>query len=92
MVGQEPPKETLDRIREAKKHPIVYDEDCPELTDEELAEFHPVNGMTWAERAQSMRSKQSEIRREIHYLIEEIPDSSLSALKPLLELLADEER
>jgi hypothetical protein len=26
-------------IREAAKHPIVFDEDCPELTDEELAEF-----------------------------------------------------
>jgi len=26
-----------------EQHPIVYDEDCPELTDEQLAEFHAVH-------------------------------------------------
>jgi len=29
----------LKRIKEASRHPIVYDEDCPESTDEDLAEF-----------------------------------------------------
>jgi hypothetical protein len=38
-AGARPTKEQLQRIREAAKHPIVFDEDCPELTDEELAEF-----------------------------------------------------
>ncbi len=30
-------------IAALKNRPIVYDEDCPELTDEELKEFKPVN-------------------------------------------------
>ena len=30
-------------IRALKNRPIVYDEDCPELTDEELKEFRRVN-------------------------------------------------
>ncbi|MDR1323383.1 MAG: BrnA antitoxin family protein [Candidatus Margulisbacteria bacterium] len=37
--GDRPTKKQLMEIREAAKHPIVFDEDCPELTDEELAEF-----------------------------------------------------
>jgi hypothetical protein len=30
-------------LNEAAKRPITFDEDCPELTDEQLAEFRPVN-------------------------------------------------
>ena len=30
-------------IRALKDRPIVYDEDCPRLTPEELKEFRPVN-------------------------------------------------
>lgn len=30
--GQKPTKEQLEEVREAAKRPIVYDEDCPELT------------------------------------------------------------
>jgi hypothetical protein len=41
----------------ARKLPFVYDPECPPLTDEELAEFHPVNGMTWEERARLMRER-----------------------------------
>lgn len=37
--GDRPTLAQLKRIREASRRPIVYDEDCPELTDEELAEF-----------------------------------------------------
>ncbi len=36
--------------------PIFYDDDCPELTDEQLAEFQPVNG-TWEERNERMRKR-----------------------------------
>jgi hypothetical protein len=43
------------RIQEATKYPIAYDRDCPELTDAQLAEFRPINGMTREERAQRMR-------------------------------------
>lgn len=30
--GQKPTEEQLQEIREAKKHPIVFDEDSPELS------------------------------------------------------------
>ena len=60
-VGQKPTEEELKRIRneidEAQKHPIVYTDDCPQLTDEQLAEFRPANYATWEERAQAMREK-----------------------------------
>ena len=47
--------EQIAEIREAAKHPIVFDEDCPELTDEQLAQFQPVNFATWEERNRAMR-------------------------------------
>ena len=37
--GDKLTSEQLKRIRAAAKRPIVFDEDCPELTDAELAEF-----------------------------------------------------
>ncbi|GHV27032.1 hypothetical protein AGMMS4952_08070 [Spirochaetia bacterium] len=44
------------RLDEAAKRPINYTKDCPQLTDEQLAEFRPANGMTWEERAQAIRA------------------------------------
>lgn len=41
--GQKPTPEQLEEIRALKNRPIVFDEDCPELTDEELKEFRRVN-------------------------------------------------
>jgi len=42
-VGQKPSREEMKRIRaelkEAAKHPIVYTDDCPELSPEALKEF-----------------------------------------------------
>ena len=38
-VGQKPTKEQKQRIREAMKRPIVYDDDAPELTDEQYKAF-----------------------------------------------------
>lgn len=37
--GQKPTKEELEQIREAAKRPIVFDEDCPELSDEMIQKF-----------------------------------------------------
>jgi hypothetical protein len=48
--------EQLARIKEAEKHPIVFDKDCPELTDEQLAEFMPANFATWEERDAAMKA------------------------------------
>ncbi|GMO45247.1 MAG: hypothetical protein Pg6C_07250 [Treponemataceae bacterium] len=42
-------------IREAAKRPYVYDPDCPLLTEEQLAEFRPVNFATNEERLEAMR-------------------------------------
>jgi hypothetical protein len=47
--------EQIIEVRTAAHRPYTYDPDCPLLTDEQLAEFHPVNGMTWEERARAMR-------------------------------------
>jgi hypothetical protein len=44
------------RLESAAKRPIAYDKNCPELTDEQLAEFRPVNGMTTEEREEAMRA------------------------------------
>jgi hypothetical protein len=43
-------------LEEAAKRPITFDEDCPELTDEQLAEFRPVNYSSMEERAAAMRA------------------------------------
>ena len=41
--GQKPTAEQIERLRALKDRPIVFDEDCPELTDEELKQFRRVN-------------------------------------------------
>jgi hypothetical protein len=48
--------EQIAEIDALKDRPIFYDEDCPELTDEQLAEFRPVNGMTMEERYLEMQA------------------------------------
>jgi len=35
--------EELEMLKEAEAAPIVFDEDCPELTEEQLSEFHRVS-------------------------------------------------
>lgn len=50
---QKPTPEQIERIREAAKRPIVFDEDCPEMTDEQLRQFkrvHPRPDDSEAER------------------------------------------
>ena len=49
-VGAKLTPEQIEEIREAVKHPYIYDPDCPLLTEEQLAQFRPVSG-TWEERA-----------------------------------------
>ena len=44
-------------IEAAAKRPYTYDPDCPLLTEKQLAEFRPINGMSWEERAQAMRQE-----------------------------------
>jgi hypothetical protein len=56
VVGSALSPEQIARIDEAAKYPITFDADCPELTDEQLAEFKPVNFATMEERAEYMRA------------------------------------
>ena len=40
---QKPTPEQIAEIREAAKRPIVFDEDCPEMTEEQLKQFKRVH-------------------------------------------------
>ncbi len=40
---QKPTPEQIARIQEAAKRPIVHDEDCPEMTEEQLKQFRRVH-------------------------------------------------
>ena len=42
-VKAKPTKEQIEMLEAAAKAPITYDEDCPELTAEELAEFKRIS-------------------------------------------------
>jgi hypothetical protein len=44
------------RLQEAARRPYVYDPDCPLLTEEQLAQFKPVNFATMEERAEAMKA------------------------------------
>ena len=43
-------KEQKKELKEAAKAPIVYDDDCPKLTDEQLAEFAQIAKVQREER------------------------------------------
>ena len=53
--GQKPTLEQVERLRalEAENRPIVYDDEFPELTDEELKQFRRVNPRRPKEQAAS---------------------------------------
>jgi len=59
-VGKES-KERLEamkaEVREAAQRPYTYDPDCPLLTEEQLAEFRPVNYATNEERLAALRQE-----------------------------------
>ena len=42
-IGQKPTPEQIEEIQALKNRPIVFDDDCPELTDEQLKQFKRVN-------------------------------------------------
>ncbi len=45
-------QEQIERLDDLKNHPIVYDEDCPEMTDEQLRRFKRVHPRTGQEKKQ----------------------------------------
>jgi uncharacterized protein (DUF4415 family) len=42
-AGQRPTKAQIEEVRKAAQAPIVYTEDAPKLTPEELTEFRKIN-------------------------------------------------
>ena len=46
-------------LEEAERRPIVYDEDCPKLTPEQLAQFKPVHYATMEEREQAIKQQKA---------------------------------
>ena len=47
--------EEMAMLEEAERLPQVYDDDCPRLSPEELAEFQPVHFATWTERNRALQ-------------------------------------
>ena len=59
-------EEQRKKIKEAAKRPVVFDEDCPELTDEQLSEFRRVHQANRNERRRqnvTLRLKPQTIRK-----------------------------
>jgi hypothetical protein len=46
------------RLEEVSKRPYVYDPDCPLMTEKQLSQFHPANGVPWEERDRLMKEKE----------------------------------
>jgi hypothetical protein len=47
--------EKVERIKAAQKRHAAIDPGCEKLTLEEFINWHPVNGMSWEERARRMK-------------------------------------
>lgn len=59
-------EEQIKEIKEAAKTPIVFDEDCPELTDEELLKFRRISDIRKEERRKqtvTLRISQKSLRK-----------------------------
>jgi hypothetical protein len=50
-------------LEEAEKRPQIFDDDCPKLTAEQLAEFQPVHFDSREERAQAMNRASGKMRK-----------------------------
>lgn len=48
-VTKKPSEKQIEMLRKAAKRPITFDEDCPELTDEELKQFRRVSELRKSE-------------------------------------------
>lgn len=54
--GQQPTAEQIKEIEEAAKRPITFDEDCPELTEEQIKQFAMLARKQRAERRKQIVS------------------------------------
>ena len=46
------------RIEAAARRSYTPDPDCPLLTDAQLSEFRPINGMSWEERDRFLKGQE----------------------------------
>ena len=53
--------EEMAMLEAAEKFPPAYDDDCPKMTPEQLAQFKPVHYATMEEREQAMRQREPEL-------------------------------
>ena len=60
-AGSIPSDEAIERIKEATRYPVAFDEDCPKLTDEQLIEFKPVNNELHAKPKFSKNPKRNRL-------------------------------
>jgi len=47
--------EEVEQIKAAQKRHSIIDPGCEKLTPEEFINWHPINGMSWEERARHMK-------------------------------------
>lgn len=55
-VKKTPTKEQIDMLERAAKLPICFDEDCPELSEEELSKFRRISDVRKNERRKQVIS------------------------------------
>ena len=56
-IGQKPTEEQIKEVEAAKKHPITFDEDCPEISEETNPEMYEAMMKAVAERNRRLELK-----------------------------------
>lgn len=56
-AGQKPTEEQIKEVEEAKRHPITFDEDCPEISEEANPEMYEAMMRAVAERNRRLELK-----------------------------------
>ena len=90
--------EEVERIKAAQKRHAAIDPGCEKLTPEEFINWHPIGGMSWEERAQSMRERRAtdpafnalmeEIERETEAMEAAEKEGQAQAMKQEAQTLA----
>lgn len=57
QIGDQPTHDALKEVLEAQKHEIIYDEDSPELSPAQIAEFVPANPQFYKPKKQQITLK-----------------------------------
>mgnify|MGYP006916075573 CR=1 FL=1 len=57
-IGQKPTEDQVAEIEEAKKKPIVFDDDCPEITEENNPKLYEAMMQAVIERNQRISNRE----------------------------------